>query len=844
MVSHRTFLLTAVAVVVATVPLNAATNAPGEMSLPGRDIAETVWFQGYLADQATGEPTDGDHAVSVAIYDAEVDGGLIWGPETHDPVSVAAGWFIIEMGSVTSLPVLDTPPYYIELVVDGEPFAPRMKLASVPFALRADAAETTDDGDWVVEGGKVYPATAETLVVGDTRAMATVHVVRPSGGPLAFFGTPDNEGVASLHVAAGTDSSSSMVIAMVGPESPMSVGGIPMAGKGVMFTNPGGEGLVLGSESGPIDILVGAMEPDRAEHALRVTGDGRVGIGTGEPDTTLHVSGGFQADAIRMPTGASDGYVLTSNAVGQASWQEVAAGADSNWVVDGGRIYPATAETLGIGTTHPFAPLHVQHDADAPLAFFATTNTTGAGSIHVAAGSDSNDLLSLIKVGPECPHSVAGIPGASKGVLMTGTGAEGLIIGSESGPIDFVVGTISPERGDHALRIDENGHVGIGTDTPDTTLHVQGAVKTHAFIMENGATDGYVLTSDAGGNASWQASGGTDADWVVSGQNIYTGLTGNVGIGTTTPAAPLHIVGEGPYMSLYQSEGDSSTSTMLVQAGSDIYDLLALQKFGPSTPGQFVPGVSAAGLGAMTTGTTSSGLLLGSQGAAGIHFVTANDEKMRIAADGKVGIGTASPDTTLHVSGGVKMDAFQMAPGGTLGFVLTSDGDGRGRWERQHLIATHMETATDTIGVNYTLYDDCELEFDPPGPGYAVVTSTVTVLVEHTQGTEDRFIIGHTTNPSLILQGDGLEWTVTSDVASAPYIEYTYTLTTIHPIEGTGPESVYLVGRMSSGASPGDLFWLAKMQGIFYPDSGATKAARELELFTREAERKSARLRR
>jgi hypothetical protein len=48
--------------------------------------------------------------------------------------------------------------------------------------------------------------------------------------------------------------------------------------------------------------------------------------------------------------------------------------------------------------------------------------------------------------------------------------------------------------------------VGIGTTSPDTTLHVIGKTKTTNFQMTSGAAAGSVLTSDALGNASW---GGT-----------------------------------------------------------------------------------------------------------------------------------------------------------------------------------------------------------------------------------------------------------------------------------------------------------------------------------------------
>lgn len=47
------------------------------------------------------------------------------------------------------------------------------------------------------------------------------------------------------------------------------------------------------------------------------------------------------------------------------------------------------------------------------------------------------------------------------------------------------------------------GRVGINTSSPTETLDVNGKTKTINFQMTSGATPGYVLTSDASGNASW-----------------------------------------------------------------------------------------------------------------------------------------------------------------------------------------------------------------------------------------------------------------------------------------------------------------------------------------------------
>ena len=91
------------------------------------------------------------------------------------------------------------------------------------------------------------------------------------------------------------------------------------------------------------------------------------------------------------------------------------------------------------------------------------------------------------------------------------------------------------------------GNVGIGTATPSEKLEVLGKIKSTALQLTTTPTTGHVLTSDAAGNASWQlpsgGGGGADNDWAVSGDDMSSTPTGNIGIGTATPTSKLEVVG-------------------------------------------------------------------------------------------------------------------------------------------------------------------------------------------------------------------------------------------------------------------------------------------------------------
>ena len=72
------------------------------------------------------------------------------------------------------------------------------------------------------------------------------------------------------------------------------------------------------------------------------------------------------------------------------------------------------------------------------------------------------------------------------------------------------------------------GRVGIGTMTPTSKLDVVGTGTFQGIRILSGASNGYVLTSDASGNARWALPSAGDA-WTLSGNaagaNDFIGTT-------------------------------------------------------------------------------------------------------------------------------------------------------------------------------------------------------------------------------------------------------------------------------------------------------------------------------
>ena len=193
-----------------------------------------------------------------------------------------------------------------------------------------------------------------------------------------------------------------------------------------------------------------------------------------------------------------------------------------------------------------------------------------------------------------------------------------------------------------------NGNVGISQATPDVTkLEVIGALGIGDTDVGTPLTQFQSIADPASGS-----NGGT---LYIKTRNGSTGVAdtrmtilhnGNVGIGTTTPQKPLHIVATGIDVSGNNQYGGMlsimSNDAQAINTGGSL-------SFGGkySDAGDYYTWAAIRGLKLnSTTGNADGSLAFYTRGNAQV-----TTERMRIDSAGNVGIGTTTPDTTLTVLG-------------------------------------------------------------------------------------------------------------------------------------------------------------------------------------------------
>jgi len=181
-----------------------AGAAAAPAAVPGE-----INYQGLLLDDL-GQPVTGSVDMEFRLYDADTAGTLLW-TETHPGVPVADGIYDVALGATTpiSASVVAGGAIYLQVSVDGEVMTPRQRLLVVPYALRAEVAETAESiqgqsGDFFTQMLQHYEFDGNSIGNLDPRE----GLGDADGDGVANFLDADNDGDGlsdQVEVGAGSD---------------------------------------------------------------------------------------------------------------------------------------------------------------------------------------------------------------------------------------------------------------------------------------------------------------------------------------------------------------------------------------------------------------------------------------------------------------------------------------------------------------------------------------------------------------------------------------------------------------------------------------------------------------
>ena len=253
------------------------------------------------------------------------------------------------------------------------------------------------------------------------------------------------------------------------------------------------------------------------------------------------------------------------------------------------------------------------------------TLQVNSGGANIVATFESSDTLSRISF------------------VDSNTSSDAVVqIGADGNELVLFAG------GAEHVRVDSTGNVGIGTTNPSEKLDVVGRVRGERFRTTTGGSASFAAyyflgDSDTG---TFQPTNNTFGITTAGSERMRILANGNVGIGTTSPGAKLHVAYSNS--SVYSTTSPSGDLVVSRHNTSNVDNQTVGIRF------------DTTGFAGTTTGQAAIQAIQPSNlSSADLAFLTRNNatfgERMRITSTGDVGIGTDSPSQKLTVEGNIEL---------------------------------------------------------------------------------------------------------------------------------------------------------------------------------------------
>jgi hypothetical protein len=382
--------------------------------------------------------------------------------------------------------------------------------------------------------------------------------------------------------------------------------------------------------------------------SINGTAGGAVGIGTTNPTLgTLHVEGTVYSTRFELPQGAD----LASGVAGirvldpfGGMYQYNNSGGYTGHFTSyhirntsAATMFYATSSAFGIGTTSPNARVHIEGGS---ANWNETTPGTATGTIHLDPGTAGANYGNGITFGAWDWNSGNN---AQAGIYVRSDGLYGTKMYFATSN-DYTAGSKT------RLYIGESGNIGIGTISPSQQLQVTGKVLI-------GALDNY-----GDGNTKMYVHNPTSVNIVLNPNPNSADLYYRVKIGVDrSSTGSFYVDHEGARIIEAWNSGVYLNLSSVVSLGNKAWTLetngYGLQMYSPFGWSSVVRFTNA------NSGTTSTdgalvGLIEGGTFRVWNYedqpmlFATNNAERVRIAANGNVGIGANNPTSLLQVGVG------------------------------------------------------------------------------------------------------------------------------------------------------------------------------------------------